>query len=333
MSHPCRKFAPLALLSVGALMTTPAAQAASIDHAPVGCVMSEQFPRFEARIDPADAVGRARILFRPDGSSHWYAVTMARSQDGFAAALPRPKKTLKRFHYYLEVADESLATSRTEEYTTEVATVVGGCGTAATAASVPTASILLEAPTGAPAVPAGFSSAGVVAAKAGMVAGAAAAAGGAASGAGVATGGGVGTTTLIVAGVGVVAAGAAVAVATGAVGEDLGPPAEVRGQVFGNFGPNPANRTGPGIFSPPIADAIVSSSLDSATAVTDGGGNFHLVTRTSLENSGIGFTLTITAPGYPTYRLCAGWAGRSDPYTFALSIGTPTLEMIGGPGC
>jgi hypothetical protein len=38
--------------------------------------------------------------------------------DLFMAALPKPKKSLRKFNDYVEVADKSLATSRTEEYTT-----------------------------------------------------------------------------------------------------------------------------------------------------------------------------------------------------------------------
>jgi hypothetical protein len=310
------------------------AEATTIDHAAVACAAAERFPRLEARLTPAESVGRARVLFRPEGGPHWYAVGMVRAGDVFAAALPKPKKSLRSFRYYLEAADTSFATSRTEEYTTDVVAGMAGCRTGMMGASVASASVLLEAPVGATAVPSGFSSAGVVAAK--SAAAGAAVAGTAAAGTAVAAGGGVGATTVVLAGAGAVAAGAGVAVATGAIGggdedptrqgESDQPPAEVNGQVFSTFGPNPADRTGPGLYGPPVAGALVASTLDGATARTDGGGNFRLVTQTRLPSPGCApFTLTITAAGLPTFSVVASWAGGRDgpPLVFSLSPPMP----------
>jgi hypothetical protein len=316
-------------------------EAATIDHASVGCTMADRFPRLEAGLAPIDTIGRARVLFKPEAGAHWYAVTMARAGDVYAATLPKPQKTLGSFRYYLEVADTSFATSRTEEYRTEVVTGMGGCrqgmmmGT-----SVPAASVMLEAPAGAAAVPSGFSSTGVVAAKvaaAGVVAGTAAAAGG-----------GIGATTIALVGAGVAAAGAGVAVATGAVGGGDGgddgqsnpqepevPIAQVRGQVFGALTVNPANPTGPGLYGPPVSGALVASSLDSATTRTDAGGNFLLVTQTRLRNSACTpFTLTITAAGYPTFSVVASWAGggsnpANPPLVFTLLPPQFPLPFVG----
>jgi hypothetical protein len=78
-----------------AVLTAPAVvQATEIDHKAVGCVVAEHFPRLEARLNPADSVGRARIFFRTEGGPSWYAVAMKREGDVFLAALPKPKKSL-----------------------------------------------------------------------------------------------------------------------------------------------------------------------------------------------------------------------------------------------
>src|SRR5262245_40504016 len=81
------------------------AAAATITHDAVGCVVVEEFPRLVARVSPMESVGRARVVFRAEGSPHWYAVAMSREGDVYAAALPKPKASLHRFQYYIEVAD------------------------------------------------------------------------------------------------------------------------------------------------------------------------------------------------------------------------------------
>ena len=84
---------------------------------------------------------------------------------------------------------------------------------------------------------------------------------------------------------------------------------ELVGVVYGNFGPNPANPTGPGLYGPLLQGATVSTSLDSRTAVTDANGAFDLVTDTT-NAIGRCFRVTITAGGYPTYS-SQGWIGSN----------------------
>ena len=93
MAQP-RSLFVLSVLAVGGLVGN--ASAASIDHKAVGCVVAEQFPRFEARFVPADAIGRARVFFRSEGAPAWYAVQMKPQGDLFTAALPKPKKSLRK---------------------------------------------------------------------------------------------------------------------------------------------------------------------------------------------------------------------------------------------
>jgi hypothetical protein len=184
------------------------AQTVSIDHQALGCAVAEKFPRLEARFAPADNVANARILFQPESSTHWYAVAMKPEGPLFSGVLPKPKKSLKAYSYYIEVTDRAMATSRTSDYTTRVVGGASECQGKVMAAGLGSASVLLQVPLGAAALPAGFASAGVVAAG-GSVA--------AATGAGAASGGGLSTSALVavVAGAGAAAAGVAVVASKG----------------------------------------------------------------------------------------------------------------------
>jgi len=158
-------------------------QGVSIDHQGVGCVLAEKFPRFDARLDPAAAVARARLNFRPEGGAHWYYVDMKPEAGLFHGILPKPQKTLHRFSYYIDVTDKAFHASRTAEIVAEVATGPAACKREKVlAAGLSRANVLLHAPegvAGAPAVPGGFAADGVVAASgAGTTAGTTAAAAG-----------------------------------------------------------------------------------------------------------------------------------------------------------
>ena len=66
-------------------------------------------------------------------------------------------------------------------------------------------------------------------------------------------------------------------------------PVSISGHVY--FGP---------ATSIPIRGAVVGTSLDSVTAVTDSSGSFHLVTITPPHYSSTPYTITISASGYQT---------------------------------
>jgi len=184
-----------------------AAQAPAIDHSPVTCAVADKFPRMEARFTPADGVAAARIVFQGDNLKEWYSVAMKPEGPVFFGVLPKPKKSLKSFRYYVEVTDKALGASRTTEYTTAVVDSAGACKGRVMAATLASASILIQGPAGAVALPVGFASTGVVAA--GTAAGSGTAVG--ATGAGAGAGGGIGATALVIGGLAV--AGGAVAVA------------------------------------------------------------------------------------------------------------------------
>jgi hypothetical protein len=198
---------PTRVVLILSLLTPSAAfaQGIAIRHDAVGCVVAEQFPQFEARFEPVDRLGRARLHFRPEGGRYWYSVAMAPEGDRFRAVMPKPRSSLKGFSYYIEATAVDFVASRTEEYAPRVVAGPGECGPTLLAAAVPSATVVVEAPAGAPAVPAGFAASGVT-----TVGGAGAAAGATGAGTGVSTG-----LVLGIAGGAVAAAGVAVAVGKG----------------------------------------------------------------------------------------------------------------------
>lgn len=202
---------PIGMAFVSLALAAPVASAeVRIEHDAPRCVIAERFPVLQARFEPSADVQRAKVYFRGAGSAHWYSVAMRAEGTGHAAVLPRPKKSLKSFTYYIEAVDRAAAVVRTAEATPDVVGGTGGCRGGTIASGLGTAAVILETPAGAPvAVPAGFSASGVTA-----TAGAAAAATAAGVGAGVAaataTGGGVSGTVLVVGGL--AAAGATAAV-------------------------------------------------------------------------------------------------------------------------
>ncbi|MGE0453439.1 MAG: hypothetical protein AB7O37_00305 [Vicinamibacteria bacterium] len=281
------------------------AQGPPIEHDPVGCVRAERFPRLTARLP--DATGRARVYFRASGTATWYFVEMKPEAGLYAAALPKPKRSTKSFDYYIEALDEAMTQSRTAEYG---AAVVSGetCGEGkAMAAVASSASVVVGAPAGAPAVPAGFAGSGLVAASGAVVAGAAAAG---AAGGGASTG-------LIV---GIAAAGAAgvgVAVASGGGGGDSSSTTGGSSQ-----GPGSGSTGGGGTSlvllsielspSPPGIDVSVCAGR----SVTFGGGNVTLQSDGSFNE-----TWSVMTPN--TLRL----AGRADASSLQA-----TLTCVSGSG-
>jgi hypothetical protein len=215
---------------LGSLLLCPAAargQILAIEHQPVACATAERFPRLEARLSPAESVASARVVFQGQ-TADWYSVAMKPENGAFAGVLPKPKKDLKSFRYYIEVTDSSLGTRRTSEYAVTVVDSASACRGKTAAGALSTASVILQGPAGVAAVPAGFASGGVVA---GSAAGSSAGAAGAAAtgGGGLSTGAIVG----IVAGVGGAAAAGVVVASKGDEGSSAG--TSYSGPVSGQY--------------------------------------------------------------------------------------------------
>jgi hypothetical protein len=239
---------------------------------------------------------------------------MKREPDTFSAVLPKPKKSLKSFQYYIDATDRAFATSRTPDHTAQVVNGAAACqGKMMAGALGSVATILLQVPAGAALVPAGFGSAGVVAA-----AGAAGAAGAGAAGA---SGGSI-STTAVVAG-GAVVAGAAVVAVSKLGGGDGGSGGRAFGPFFfeGHVYRNPSTpcNSGAGCLAtsapgaaagphasscgPTLAGVTVTSSLSTATATTDAQGYFYLDTGILESES------ACSNPGSTTYMVTASAQG------------------------
>jgi len=254
------------------------AQTVAIDHDAVACIVSDRFPVIEAGLEPAEAVGRARVLFRAGGTTDWYFVEMRLDQGClFQAVLPKPLATTKQVEYYVEVHDRSLASGRTASYA-PVVVAAGGCAPGALGATALSSAKVVAgalAPS-APALPPGFSSAGVTAiagASSGAVAGAAAgatgAAGAAAAGGAAAAAGGLSTAAVVgIVGGAVAAGGAAVAASSGDDSPDSPSPStpagpNVTGRWVGRLRADPGVCT---IDADLTLDLVQSGSTVSATA-------------------------------------------------------------------
>lgn len=181
------------------------------------------------------------------------------------------------------------------------------------------------------------------AAQATAAAGSSGGGGAAGATAGAAGGGGLSATTLVIAGAAVAGGGAVVATKTDLFGGGSGF-IMIIGQVFSTvqFGGTCTVAAGQGqapaeCYGPPIGGAVVSTSLDSATATTDGAGNFDLTTTlpSSRIRECMAYTITISATAQPTAVInVRGFAGNEDGpgshrQKFSLSPVTPS-SMGGG---
>ena len=309
------------------------AQTLSIDHQPVGCAAAEKFPRLTARFAPADTIATARVLFQGANTLEWYSVAMKPEGPVYSGVLPKPKKSLKAFRYYIEVTDKALEVNRTAEYTTSVIASAGECKGRLMAGTLGSASVVLHGPAGAAVLPAGFASNGVVAAgsSTGSATGAAGATAAAGAGAAAAAGGGLSGGALIgiVAGAGAAAAG--VAVAAGKGGENTSPsgstPTPTPTPSTSYTGPFAGQRTTQHTYDPPSTggcqtvtrtlSGTIRVTLDQAsggastgTATTTGTftviantGNCIAVGNRPGDTSGINHTVAVTgSPGNLVFR-------------------------------
>lgn len=280
---------------------TASAQGTAIEHGGVACVVAGQFPRIDAKIGQAAQVARARTFFHADDDARWYYVDMKAVEGAFQGVLPKPLQTMKRRHYYIEATDQGLAENRTQEFAPEVVSDASACSRKGAAAAIAIASkVVVGAPVGAPAVPAGFATNSIVAA-------------------GGAVGGGIGTTALVIGGV--AAAGGAAAVVAAKAGSEGDGPGSSRNQdtsvfMIEAFVYNDSC-CGIGLITPGIphprrvSGAVVSTSLDSTTATTDAQGRFFLTTQTRCQGNSATFTVRIVAAGCDPFSETRNWGCAS----------------------
>jgi hypothetical protein len=198
---------PAALGAVALCAAAVTAAAGDVEHDAVHCVVAGTFPRFEARYRPPEQASSVRLFFRAGSGGDWYYVPMTRGGERFVGVLPKPKSDLGRRSYYIEVTDTSFGSSRTQERSATVVASGDSCQGRLAGGAGSVASILVGRvgeTIGGPVVPAGFSSANVVAihpsaaATASSATGAGGGSGGAAvaAGAAAAAGGGISATTV-----------------------------------------------------------------------------------------------------------------------------------------
>jgi hypothetical protein len=262
----------------------------TIEHRGVACVAADRFPSFEAKLLPLDEVARARLYFRAGSTPHWYFVEMTADGGLHRAVLPKPKKSLERFDYFIEATDKALGTSRTADFSAAVSSGAracpGGLPLAASAAAARVEVAPLSPTAGVPAVPPGFASTGVVMASAGSATSASGAAGAAG------TGGGISSKAVMLgaAGAAAVAGGVALAVSGGEDSTDV---------------------TGQSRF-----DAVVDVRQSAATLASD-----WVTTR--REASGPGYV-----PGVATDLCDVGSVGQVERYSIPGTISGNTVSFV-----
>jgi hypothetical protein len=156
-----------ALVTAALLATADGSYAAgpAIEHRAVSCIVAGVFPRLDACFTPTEDLSRARVHFRADGTPHWYFVDMAAAGGCRSVLLPKPLPTTSAIDYYVSALGRTFDETRTSEYTPRVVAREGDCDdNLLVAGSAGSATVLLGAAAGAPAVPAGFAPEGIVAA-------------------------------------------------------------------------------------------------------------------------------------------------------------------------
>ena len=141
------------------------AAAPAIEHRAVSCIVVGVFPRLDACFVPKEDLSRARVHFRAHGTPHWYFVDMIAEGGCRSVLLPKPLPTTSAIDYYVSALGRTFDEGRTSDYAPRVVAREGDCDRdLLVAGSASSATVLLGAAAGAPAVPAGFSPEGIVAA-------------------------------------------------------------------------------------------------------------------------------------------------------------------------
>ena len=97
-------------------------------------------------------------------------------------------------------------------------------------------------------------------------------------------------------------------------------PVETQGTMYSTV---IIQETDPDIPTDPVNGAVVSTSLDEHTAITNAGSRFHLTTETRLSSGCEPYTITITAEGLPQYSQAGSWGRNPVDQVFILSTGDP----------
>jgi hypothetical protein len=127
-----------------------------IEHKELSCVVADKFPRLIACIEPGSRVARARVYFRAVGTSNWYFVPLTSGSPCYSGVLPRPKRSLHQFGYFIAVTDTDFTEIQTAEYTAEVAPDEKSCRKGPLAPYLSSASVAVSTAEGTAVIPTGF---------------------------------------------------------------------------------------------------------------------------------------------------------------------------------
>ncbi len=143
---------------------------AAIKFDKVECLVAGQYPLFNADMQPAAAVARARVFFRSAQTEEWFFVEMGQTPEGlFQGKLPRPRLEASPITYYIQSTTTSFVDSQSAEIEAIVVQDKDECGDKFLAPlGAPGPVQVFSAQSGAAIVPAGFAAGGLL--TAGLVA-------------------------------------------------------------------------------------------------------------------------------------------------------------------
>src|SRR5229473_555574 len=146
----------LFLLSWSGLTPVVLAQGLVIEHKELSCVVAGKYPRLTACIEPGSRVARARAYFRAGGGPNWYYVELTSDTPCYGGVLPRPKRSLHQFSYYVAATDTTFTEVQTGEYTAEVVPDEASCRKGIPAPFLSSASVAVGSAAGTAVIPEGF---------------------------------------------------------------------------------------------------------------------------------------------------------------------------------
>jgi hypothetical protein len=143
---------------------------AAIKFDKVECLIAGQYPLFNADMQPAAAVARARVFFRSVQSDEWFFVEMDQTPEGmFQGKLPRPRLDASPITYYIQSTTTAFVDSQSPEIEAIVVEDKDECRDKFLAPlGAPGPVQVFSAQSGAAIVPAGFAAGGLL--TAGLIA-------------------------------------------------------------------------------------------------------------------------------------------------------------------
>ncbi|HUG54113.1 MAG TPA: carboxypeptidase-like regulatory domain-containing protein, partial [Vicinamibacteria bacterium] len=134
-----------------------------INYDPKECVVAGEFPLFDANIQPAGSVARARCNFKAAGGDDWYYVEMTPGELGFVCKLPRPKLEASPITFYIQATTTEFGDGQSAEHEIIVVAKAEDCPDDKKVAGIgpPGEVTVFSAATGTAIAPVGFAAGGL----------------------------------------------------------------------------------------------------------------------------------------------------------------------------